>query len=477
MKRNITRMIMVVIILALGITGCTSEKVNKDNVKEDKVLIASGHPEYPPFMWKEGDKIVGVGPDLLELALNEMGVAVSFDYKGTWEEVQKKTNEGEIDMIVALYETEERKEYLLYTIPYGTDPVVAFVKQGNDFEYSEWSDFNDKKGVTTVGESFGTEFDTYMEDELQMIKYDTVDECFKAIENGDADYFVYALYSGQMEAKQLGYANIDYLKEYVTTEDWCMAISKKSPFADRIEDINTEIKKLMDQGKVDELTGENANKFAAKLQEDIVRSFTNAINNGKSDDAQKLIAPEAIYIEKLEDGTEYKTNKSDEIKDVIENLINYGANFTISRITSQDDGTLLVEGVIKDFVTELKGFKEGIRYTEKVTIENGKISSLEYEENSDDGALLNKSIEGAVGLRIELEEGKVMVKECIEGYPSAEAGLKLGDIIEAVDGMKSIEMKRGIDEAIYRIRGAIGTKVNLTINRNGEVFDVEIERQ
>ena len=68
------------------------------------------------------------------------------------------------------------------------------------------------------------------------------------------------------------------------------------------------------------------------------------------------------------------------------------------------------------------------------------------------------------------------IKDCEPGLPAEKAGLLKGDIIEAVDGIKITDMKYGVKEAICRISGVVGTKVKLTVNRDGTIFDKEIER-
>lgn len=247
--------VIVSVSLSFGsVKGLASAKIDE--------LMASGHPEYPPFMWRENGEIVGVGPTLLEMVLSELGIKSSFDYVGTWDEAQNRAKNGEIDMLVAIYDSEERKQYLDYTVSFGVDPVVIFVLAGNEFNFSVWSDLTDKKGVTTIGESFGTDFDRYIEENLDMVKFSTVEECLAVLQNGDAEYFVYALYSGKLESQRLGYTIIN-LENPVTVENWYMGISKKSSFVDKIDDINKEISKIVESGLVEELILEYTAKFLA----------------------------------------------------------------------------------------------------------------------------------------------------------------------------------------------------------------------
>jgi carboxyl-terminal processing protease len=62
----------------------------------------------------------------------------------------------------------------------------------------------------------------------------------------------------------------------------------------------------------------------------------------------------------------------------------------------------------------------------------------------------------------------------IEGSPAEAAGVQSGDIIQAVDG-ESVEGST-IQDEVTNVRGPEGTEVTLTIERDGEVFDLTITR-
>jgi carboxyl-terminal processing protease len=78
-----------------------------------------------------------------------------------------------------------------------------------------------------------------------------------------------------------------------------------------------------------------------------------------------------------------------------------------------------------------------------------------------------------VGMYIGMRDGKVVVISPIEGAPAYRAGIKAGDIIVEVDG-KSVE-GLSLDEVARRIRGPRGTKVVLTIIREGEPKPLKFE--
>lgn len=69
----------------------------------------------------------------------------------------------------------------------------------------------------------------------------------------------------------------------------------------------------------------------------------------------------------------------------------------------------------------------------------------------------------------------IVIISPIKDSPAHKAGLLPGDIINKVDG-KSYSGEE-LDEASNAIKGEIGTSVELEINRNGEVFTVNVTRE
>ena len=83
---------------------------------------------------------------------------------------------------------------------------------------------------------------------------------------------------------------------------------------------------------------------------------------------------------------------------------------------------------------------------------------------------------GGLGIEITIRDGKLTVVSPIEGTPAYKAGVKAGDVIIKIDG-KSTE---GITlmEAVKKLRGPKGTKVTITIVREGleKPLDITITR-
>jgi carboxyl-terminal processing protease len=91
-------------------------------------------------------------------------------------------------------------------------------------------------------------------------------------------------------------------------------------------------------------------------------------------------------------------------------------------------------------------------------------SYLKPEEFQD----LQEETSGAfsgVGIEITIKDGILTVVSPIEGTPAEKAGIKANDLIVEIDGKKTKDMTS--DEAIKLLRGTKGSKVTITIQREG----------
>jgi carboxyl-terminal processing protease len=79
-----------------------------------------------------------------------------------------------------------------------------------------------------------------------------------------------------------------------------------------------------------------------------------------------------------------------------------------------------------------------------------------------------------IGAEVELVNGNVSVVSPLDGSPAASAGLRPGDILRRADGIDLSSMS--LQDSILLVRGPAGSSVRLTIERNGELFEVDIIR-
>lgn len=84
---------------------------------------------------------------------------------------------------------------------------------------------------------------------------------------------------------------------------------------------------------------------------------------------------------------------------------------------------------------------------------------------------------GGVGIEIGMGDGFLKIISPIDDTPASRAGIKPGDLVVRIDGDSVKGMN--LSEAIDRMRGKIGTQIELTIMREGKdkPFDVSLVRE
>jgi polar amino acid transport system substrate-binding protein len=233
--------VIAVLVLALALAGCTT---TVSSTEKKPVVLASGHPDWAPVMYQDGKSISGIGPDVVKKVFTRMGFEVNCSYAGPWAIVQQKARSGDIDVIVALYKTKEREDYLYFSKPYTIDPIVLFFKKDKAFTYTKKEDLLGKKGIATLGDSYGQEIDDFIvAKNLDVARVLTPQQAFESLDNG-RDYFIYSKYAGE---RVIAETNLSGFEEsgIVSSQPFYIGVSKKSKYADRMDEINANLDKLI----------------------------------------------------------------------------------------------------------------------------------------------------------------------------------------------------------------------------------------
>jgi carboxyl-terminal processing protease len=74
---------------------------------------------------------------------------------------------------------------------------------------------------------------------------------------------------------------------------------------------------------------------------------------------------------------------------------------------------------------------------------------------------------GGLGIEITINDGRLTVKQPLEGTPAAKAGLKAEDQIIRIEDESTVNMD--LDEAVSKLRGPVGSVVNILVKRKSFV--------
>jgi polar amino acid transport system substrate-binding protein len=223
-------------------------------------ITATGHPQYPVIAFQQGDALVGAAPMLVEAIAKKLNIPLESKFMGSWADAQAATRDGKADLIFGIYYNDERAKYLDYVQPaFIFDDVAIFVAKGKAFPFKGQDDLIGKKGVTNEGESYGTEFDAFMKDKLNVARAAGIDAAFKELLAGNADYVIAGYYPGNAEAAKEGIKDqIEVLDQAVVTAEMFVAFSKKSPCTALSEKFGQAITELTTDGSFEKMLSDAA---------------------------------------------------------------------------------------------------------------------------------------------------------------------------------------------------------------------------
>ncbi len=231
-------------------------------------LTVTGHPEYPPVGYRDGEAIAGAGAMLVKEIADKLGIPVVLRYTGSWDDAQAATRTGAADIIFGIYYNDQRATYLDYVqAPFMIDPAVIMVRRGSGFAFAGQNDLIGRRGVTNLGESYGVAFDAFMAQSLMVARAQGVDAVFAELLEGRADYMIMGLYPGLAKAQELGIADrIEVLAPTVVDADMFVAFSKLSPCLALMTTFATEIAAMRASGRIDALIVEATAIWNASIQ-------------------------------------------------------------------------------------------------------------------------------------------------------------------------------------------------------------------
>ncbi|MGN1033699.1 MAG: transporter substrate-binding domain-containing protein, partial [Intestinibacter sp.] len=278
-------------IMVMGLVGCSSSskgssasdssaassatgKVDKlEQVKEAGVLRLGTSAEYAPYEFHavvDGkDTIVGFDVTMVEEIAKDMGVKVEYtdmDFDG----LLGALNADKVDVVLAcMTPNETRKKSVDFSELYYEDSNVCVVRKGDEDIVKSADDLKDLK----VGVQSGTTQASYVTEDLgiaEATQLKRVPDLMLELQNKNIDVIVTGRNVAQINIGQydgLVIGNTEVGQEVAETS--AVAIKKADNKVDNtafIESINKTIKRLQDEGKIDEYM-QDALKLADKEEE------------------------------------------------------------------------------------------------------------------------------------------------------------------------------------------------------------------
>lgn len=252
-------------------------KANAEKETSDKEIINFGtSADFPPYEYCEGDKIVGIDPDIIDAIGDYLGVEIKLhdmDFNSIIASIQS----GKLDGGAAGFTvTEERKKSVNFTDSFASSRQVIITRKDSDIKEVDDLD-SDKK----IGTQLGTIGDTIAKEDFgeeSVTAFNKVPDAVLSLKSKKLDAVILDGYTAEnfiSNNKDLTTIDAPYLEE-----DYAIAISKDNP--ELLEDMNEAIAALKESGEIDEIIDKYQNQEANEETHGIFARFKKNIVDNKA---------------------------------------------------------------------------------------------------------------------------------------------------------------------------------------------------
>ena len=241
--KKIIALVLALVMIAACLTACGGAKgaTLKDVQKAGKLTIATS-PDFPPFESLEGNEVVGIEVDIMELICAELGVEAEFvqmDFDSVLVGIQAAKYDCAMSGITV---TPEREQNMLFTDPYYNAAQVIVVAEGSAVKSK--ADLAD----TVVSVQTGTTAESGCQDEgIKVQAFAANADAKAALTTGKVDAWVV----DNLTAIQMVEAGdgLTILEEKMTEEPYAFAFAMGSE--DLVAAINDALTALIADGTVE----------------------------------------------------------------------------------------------------------------------------------------------------------------------------------------------------------------------------------
>jgi len=154
-------------------------------------LKVAGPDQWSPnsYFDSQSKQHEGLGYALLQTISEKQHIPYQILTNLPWKRVLKYSQEGKIDLIVAIYQSAERESFIEFSAPYFTNDIKIYVRKGREFTFNSLPDLLGKKGLFPAGASYGDEFDNFAT-QLDLEGKTEIDELFLYLTRNTADYAI-----------------------------------------------------------------------------------------------------------------------------------------------------------------------------------------------------------------------------------------------------------------------------------------------
>lgn len=242
----IVLVIGIVLVALVAIVNKNGKSEISEELEKEKLIMVT-EAGFAPYEFYDGEEIVGVDVEIAKKIAEKTGKEL--EIKDTdFDSLINEVKTGKADFAAAgLSITPERLEEVDFSIEYAVSKQVIVVKNESKAETIE--DFNGKK----VAVQLGTIADLVLSDENPEVELVQHKKYLLAVEDLKADK-VEAIVLDSLPAQEIVIKNPEFkiLEKELLVDKYGIAVQKGNK--ELLEDINTVLKELMDNNKIEDYT-------------------------------------------------------------------------------------------------------------------------------------------------------------------------------------------------------------------------------
>ena len=175
-----------------------------------------------------------------------------------WRRALQQMKMGQSDLIPMISASDERREYMLFTVPVYVDQMLIAYSSERfaDFQWQQWLDLEGYKIRTVRGYFYGNDW-------LEAVKRYQLDvgesvldqQNVRMLDEGRTDLTLLIYSSGVSLLKDYGYGKIRFADKPVYSTTLRFGIAKQSPLAARLDEVNKVLNAMKADGTFAEILG------------------------------------------------------------------------------------------------------------------------------------------------------------------------------------------------------------------------------
>lgn len=242
--------LLAALMICISFVACSREKKSDDtntDANTQETLTMATNAEFPPYEYKEGDKVVGIDAEVAQAIADKLGMKLEIvDTK--FDAIIPGVQSGKYDMGMAgMTVTPEREQSVAFSDSYATGIQSIIVKQGSAIKSVD--DLSEK---TKIGVQLGTTGDIYAKDDFgdeAVQEYDKGADAVQALLAGKIDCVII----DNEPAKSFVAANegLEILKTSYAEEDYAICFKKDN--TELQTKVNDALKELIADGTLQKI--------------------------------------------------------------------------------------------------------------------------------------------------------------------------------------------------------------------------------